>query len=204
MKASEADRYLPELLSTFEFDAYADMIGAFDVSGLESYGNGGTPFWYYMLGLAGETAEYTEKVYLGGALSTDLARELGDVLWYAVRAIAKLGFKPSAVTGYPTMDEFQHGRVSARLLTHDIYALALSGKIKLVDAVKKHYRNNQTDVIPPDKAWVLAESLGEVIEAIGDCAARLGFGLSEIAALNIVKLADRARRNVIRSEGDNR
>ena len=202
MKATEADTYLPSNLNLLAFDEYADLISTFDVSGLESYGGGSTPLWYYMLGLAGETAEVAEKVFDGRIVAADLGRELGDVLWYAVRAIVKLGFKPSAVTGYPLMIDFQSDRYSLDTLEH--FTVGLCGSVKLIDTVKKLYRNSQSDVIPADRAWELAEALGRVIEFIASMGMRLGIDLAEIAAMNVRKLADRSRRNVVRSEGDNR
>lgn len=130
MKAEDADKFLP-IEFELTLNEYQEIISVFDQSGLESYGNGSTPLWYYMLGLAGETGE-------------------------------------------------------------------------MVDKVKKLYRNSQSDVVPEEKRIEMGKELGDVLWYLGRAAKKLGFSLGEIATLNVQKLADRARRGVIRSEGDNR
>lgn len=201
--AATADKAIPENLRFFAFDFYQEIISTFDVSGLESYGKGSTPLWYYMLGLAGETAEFADKVYSGRAIAMDLGRELGDILWYACRAIDKLGFKVSEITKEPMMGPYyeSHRPYDEPLRS---YTLGLSGTIKLVDTVKKLYRNSQSDKVPAERALEIATELGKVIYFVASCGAALNIPLAEIAAMNIRKLADRTRRNVVRSEGDNR
>jgi len=133
--AENAEQMLPEAWgfdrSDLTLDEYQNIIGLFDRSGLESYGNGETPLWYYMLGLAGETGE-------------------------------------------------------------------------LVDKIKKLYRNNQSDQIPDEAKRAIALEFGDILWYLSRAAAKLGMTMSDVATFNVQKLADRARRNVIRSEGDNR
>lgn len=208
MLATEADKYIPENLHSFGLDEYQDIISTFDQSGLESYGDGQTPLWYYMLGLAGEAGEFAEKIYDGGWVAFELGRELGDVLWYAVRAMARLGFHASDVLGSQFLHAYQ---VRAGIRCHEDepgarrLTIGLSAHVgKTVDKVKKLYRNGQTDKLSLADRKDVADRLAEVVEFIARAAALLNISLAEVAKWNIEKLADRSRRNVIRSEGDNR
>ena len=70
------------------FDEYAEYTRRFDRSGAE--------MWYYALGLvgeAGEVAEKVKKVYRDKIRidNVAIAREIGDVLWYAARLAETLG-----------------------------------------------------------------------------------------------------------------
>jgi len=70
------------------FDDFADHTRRFDRSNSE--------MWYYALGLMGEAGEVAEKVkkIYRDKLPVDkvaIAREIGDVLWYAARLADVLG-----------------------------------------------------------------------------------------------------------------
>jgi NTP pyrophosphatase (non-canonical NTP hydrolase) len=63
------------------------------------------------------------------------------------------------------------------------------------------------------KAWrdgtaadpaAIASEIGDVLWYCAETASKLGFDLSEIAAANLTKLADRQKRGVIAGSGDNR
>ena len=211
MKASEADKYIPSDRTTFTFDDYSRMIEAFDQSGLESYGKGSTPLWYYMLGLAGETGEFAEKAldfsmhaWRGQDALVGLGKELGDVLWYAIRSFYKVGFHPTKILSAYTFSDYQM-HVGVPVHSVEYYALGLSAHVgRTVDKVKKFYRNGQTDALTLEQERDLAIMLGDVVRQIAFCASSLGLSLSNIAAWNVEKLADRTRRNTIRAEGDNR
>lgn len=80
------------------------------------------------------------------------------------------------------------------------YALGLAGEAgELADKIKKAWRNQK----PLDNIAVLRE-LGDVLWYLTAIAVHLGSSLEEVAAMNIDKLADRAARGVIKSEGDDR
>jgi len=55
--------------------------------------------------------------------------------------------------------------------------------------------------LPIDGPATAAE-LGDVLWQVSACAGELGYTLSEIAAMNLAKLGDRADRGVIVGEGD--
>lgn len=50
----------------------------------------------------------------------------------------------------------------------------------------------------------IKKELGDVLWMLSACADEMGFSLEDIAKENIVKLTDRANRNKIKGEGDNR
>lgn len=98
-------------------------------------------------------------------------------------------------------------------------ALGLAGESgEYVDKVKKILRNaidpdDNTKGVPieqlPDRvstedAYALAMELGDVLWYLAVSADELGYTLDEIADMNLTKLADRAKRQVLRGVGDNR
>ena len=64
--------------------------------------------------------------------------------------------------------------------------------------IKKMIRDGRID----DKA--AAKELGDVAWYLAMCAEELGYELSEITNMVLVKLKDRAERNVIKGSGDDR
>lgn len=56
----------------------------------------------------------------------------------------------------------------------------------------------------PIDSGAVSMELGDVLWQVAACAGELGYTLSEIAALNLAKLGDRAARGVIVGEGDAR
>lgn len=78
--------------------------------------------------------------------------------------------------------------------------LGLAGEAgEFVDKIKKAWRNGT----PLDRDAALRE-LGDVLWYLTAIAVELGSSLAEVAQMNIAKLADRAARGVIKSEGDER
>lgn len=86
---------------------------------------------------------------------------------------------------------------------------------ELADKVAKAVRKGEielydNDICPLccDKGAELTEGmkkeLGDVLWFVAHFAQRFGWSLEEVAQLNLDKLADRAKRNVIIGEGDNR
>ncbi|MBI9082714.1 MAG: nucleoside triphosphate pyrophosphohydrolase family protein [Desulfobacterales bacterium] len=83
-------------------------------------------------------------------------------------------------------------------------ALGITGEGgEVADKVKKILRDKQGIVSPTDCRELLLE-LGDVQWYIAKMARALGSNLSEVIAMNQVKLEDRAARNKINGEGDNR
>lgn len=87
-------------------------------------------------------------------------------------------------------------------------ALGLNGEAgEVAEKVKKLWRNHgQTGAsgITAEKKEDLIKELGDVLWYVNAMCRELEVPLEEVAAKNAAKLADRAARNVIKSEGDNR
>ena len=55
-----------------------------------------------------------------------------------------------------------------------------------------------------DRMIAVAKELGDVLWFVAECCTVLGIQMSDVASLNIKKLADRKARGVISGSGDNR
>ena len=74
---------------------------------------------------------------------------------------------------------------------------------EVVEKIKKIIRNDN-GVVTPERREELKREMGDVLWYLSQLARHLDISFSDIAKINIEKLADRAKRNVIASEGDNR
>ena len=78
-------------------------------------------------------------------------------------------------------------------------ALGLTGEAgEYSEKVKKLIRDGKFD-----KALALKE-LGDVLWYLTASAREMGYSLTDVAEVNIVKLSDRAERNVLQGSGDTR
>lgn len=85
-----------------------------------------------------------------------------------------------------------------------VYALGVTGEAgELADKIKKVYRDGN-GVFRTEERHEIVKELGDVLWYVTRLGATLGFSLEEIAAQNMAKLADRAKRGVIGGSGDNR
>jgi len=138
--------------------------------------DGRYPLWYYALGVCGEAGEFAAKVDKLYPVSA----VIGRFFIIALRAAATIG--------------------------------------EMVDKVKKMYRNDghaarehsESDEITLHhfvtdvERTALGLELGDILWYVSRSAAKIGLTLEEVARMNVEKLSDRARRNVLRSQGDNR
>lgn len=69
--------------------------------------------------------------------------------------------------------------------------------------IKKIYRD-KSGVFKVEDRREIAKELGDVLWYVTRLGATLGFSIEEIAQMNINKLEDRAKRDAIKGEGDNR
>lgn len=108
------------------------------------------------------------------------------------------------------MNDYQRGALTTADYPHvratgcgqlPIYpALGLAGEAgEFAEKVKKAWRNGtQLDI------RATGAELGDILWYVAIAAEELGLMLSEVGQMNLDKLADRARRGVIKSEGDAR
>ena len=106
----------------------------------------------------------------------------------------------SDLTGYQTWT-----RSTAIYDNPIIYpSLELAGEVgEVCNQVKKIYRDDK-GIVSPTRKTDLERELGDVLWYIAEICTVLNLELKEIASINLDKLADRAKRGVIKSKGDNR
>lgn len=83
-------------------------------------------------------------------------------------------------------------------------AMGLAGESgEVIEKLKKVVRNDGGN-ISEEKRSDLESELGDVLWYLSQLAETLDLSLQDVAEKNIAKLADRAERGVIKSEGDRR
>ena len=109
------------------------------------------------------------------------------------------------------MDEYQQLASKTALYTKQdahyklmYLGMGIAGETgEVVEKVKKIIRGAEV-LISDEKREDLKKEIGDVLWYVSQLALQLGLSLEDIATHNIKKLADRAQRGVIHSEGDNR
>lgn len=83
-------------------------------------------------------------------------------------------------------------------------ALLLPSEVgELLGHLQKAFRDNH-GVLPEEKKPLFVKEFGDVLWALAELARRCDIKLDDAAVGNIEKLADRARRGVLRGSGDER
>lgn len=120
--------------------------------------------------------------------------------------------RAGALADYPDIFILQKGSNESGNESEDEYisanyiypALGLGGETgEAVDKIKKIVRNKYGIITQEDRENISKE-LGDILWYIQQMAYELEIPFDDIACLNIKKLEDRKKRNVIKSEGDNR
>src|SRR5580704_14429403 len=97
--------------------------------------------------------------------------------------------------------EFKDKQAEFELLYLGLGITSEAGEV--ADKIKKVLRNDN-GVMSEEKRQALKFELGDVIWYVSQIARVLNFEFSDVAQANVDKLADRAKRNVIKSDGDYR
>jgi len=167
---------------------------------------------YPALGLAGEAAEFGEKV-LDGATPEQLTKEAGDVLWYIANMAREMraDLRDVAEAAAPGCEEFdglqqavphqpvdpgREGRIQA--------ALRLAGRAGSVcERVKKLYRDDGGELTEERRGLIMA-GLSQTLAALAGACLTCRLRMDQVAELNAEKLLDRKRRGYITGDGDDR
>ena len=82
--------------------------------------------------------------------------------------------------------------------------IALPGETgEVCEKIKKLYRDNDGE-LTPEIAESIAKELGDVLWYVSVMARILGYDMSQVADLNLKKLADRTAKGTLHGSGDNR
>lgn len=180
------------------------------------YPSRGANFTYTACGLAGESGEFAEKVadLAEGAPieASELAAELGDVLWYVAMGADELGLPLGSMLDADNGDSDihcldvltspdQHGDGSHRLVLMSLRLFAHAGRAS--EHAKKAIRDDNGEMTH-ERSLKAELELVAACGVLGELATLLGTSLSELAIGNLTKLVDRAERNVLGGSGDNR
>ncbi len=168
--------------------------------GTAVYPNIGSNPAYATLGLSGETAETFEKIAEGNVDTTEILKELGDVLWYAATLSWEAGLPLSGEEEDRPFPRLVSDGVRSRKSTGDDLVVAVG---KVSEIVKKVMRDadGKFDEYRRD---LLREQMKKVLNAAAQVAYAYGGDLSSVAEGNLEKLASRAERGVLKGDGDNR
>jgi NTP pyrophosphatase (non-canonical NTP hydrolase) len=109
-----------------------------------------------------------------------------------------------------TFDDYQQQALATNIKTNDIQtdrsilALGVAGEAGEVADKWKKILCYQDGTFTDTDIEGLAKELGDVMWYIAAFADSFGLQLDDIARGNLAKLADRAERNILKGEGDNR
>lgn len=175
----------------------------------------GLKFFYPTMGLIGEIGETIDKITRLHVPSNkmDITKELGDILWYLVNAIADAD---SAVgmsdIVYDVTDQLctvghSFTELGTKLVaaedTRSVFIRLLVYGGRIAEIAKKTLRDTD-GVIPLNKHSELRSSFGEVLLCLFDICAQWSINMDDVAQANMVKLFSRRDRGVLGGSGDNR
>jgi len=171
---------------------------------------GGQQPTYPALGLAGEAGEICEKL-ADGIVGGELAKELGDVLWYIANLAEDMGadmlsiLPASLASRVGHFSELQDAAAEpAPNLKPYPAALRLAGKAGAVCERAKKLIRDDGGTLTDERRSLIASGLAEAFIAVASLASALGASLDDIAAENVRKLRSRKERGRITGDGDNR
>lgn len=102
----------------------------------------------------------------------------------------------ASATDTTTTDDLTYSRM--------YLSMGLAGETGEVVEKIKHIIRDKGGAVSAEKLELLKKELGDVLWYCSQLAKSFGISFNEVAEMNIKKLADRASRGVIKSEGDAR
>lgn len=162
---------------------------------------------YPALGLADEFGELVEKIHLDQG---NVAKEMGDILWYVANLAWDLDLTLSVVVsrlGAPATRfmNFQkwtdENRQSFTLPNpRDFLAIKIGA---ICGLVKKLYRDDNS-ILTDERKGRIATNLAWTLAGVSVLSTQYGFLLTDIAEQNLHKLASRQERGTLHGDGDER
>ena len=151
---------------------------------------------YVVLGLCGELGELFEKIQKKDVDEHLVALEFQDVMWYL--AAIRIEFNLESIVDWPALTGKEVG-------PFDLPAAV--GKI--AEQVKKYLRDDwkedESISISEERKSKIQEAWNEIMQLMVDFNAQaFDLTMNEQGQQNIEKLADRAKRNQIHGQGDER
>lgn len=145
---------------------------------------------YPALGLVGELSELSTKIS-ESADKEEIAKEIGDVLWYCANLCCDLEKFLSDATGMDT--DFDHvGKCYRPPTLEDLGRLSENCKKLVRDGMKE------------EKVAAVLGTIAYILRYLNAMAIAIGTSLNLIAHQNIDKLESRKERGVLQGDGDNR
>lgn len=148
---------------------------------------------YVVLGLGGETNEFLEKIDEEAEISLIL-KEVGDILWYC--AACRVEMKLSELYFPVVTDTFKNPLKLTTPVGH------------ILEQVKKYLRDDwekgSVMELGEKRKEIVHTFLQNTLEELSKFCITVGTDLTTVAQQNIDKLADRAKRDVIKGLGDER
>lgn len=150
------------------------------------YPNVETNLHYPTLGLVDEIGEFDEAI---GIMNRQ--KEAGDVMWYVAQLATTIGVNLQDIY----LSSIQYDALEQESLFQ--LAAKICGRIKKVE-------RDYEGVVPEKIKDLLVEYLAKIICVLEYFLVEEESDLSTVLQLNLDKLFDRKKRNVLKGDGDNR
>ena len=154
---------------------------------------------YPALGLCGEAAELMEVwTEYGVGSGTDIVKEAGDVMWY----VANLAMDAS-LSFQEILGEDKWPVTGAVWTVNETFMDLCIMAGKVAENVKKTMRDTD-GVLSTQRRENIKHFLRKILHMLAEILAGEGVKMKKAAKINIKKLTDRAARNALKGDGDNR
>lgn len=169
-----------------------------------------TKMLYPALGIVGECGEVAEKIKklirdsnwnMTPERKTAIAQELGDCCWYLANICCDTNLDLNMMykmRGASMIHQIRKLMLPRLILHMNRHAIALA-----TDLEDWHYRYG-CKLNEKDRYIEIPQHLSHIITCIEEIAHRCDFTLENICTMNVVKLAERKKKGIIKGSGDNR